>query len=111
MSRDEQDTLLGAVTNALEPGGVMLIREADAAAGWRFTAVRIGNRLKAWFAGGRGQRFSFRTADEWIACCERLGFAAVVRPMGQGTPFGNVLLRVTRKEDASAASCQPASAV
>ena len=27
---------------ALDPGGLMLIREADAAAGWRFTAARWG---------------------------------------------------------------------
>ena len=43
----EQETLLATVSAALEPGGVVLIREADASGGWRFAVVRFGNRVKA----------------------------------------------------------------
>lgn len=95
MREDEQDTLLASIASALEPGGIMLIREADAAAGWRFTAVRWGNRFKALVFGSWNQRFHFRTASEWQACLARHGLHAEVREMSEGTPFANVLLRVT----------------
>jgi len=74
---------------------VMLVREADAAAGWRHEAVRFGNRLKAIATGSWRQRFFFRTADEWIACFASHGLAAEIRPMSAGT-FSNVLLRITK---------------
>ena len=47
LESDEQEALLGSLASRLEPAGVVLIREADPAAGWRFTAVRVGNGLKA----------------------------------------------------------------
>jgi hypothetical protein len=72
----------------------MVIREADAAACWRFTAVRWGNRLKALAYGDWRQRFHFRTASEWQECLARLGLFSEVHPMGEGTPFANVVLLV-----------------
>jgi uncharacterized protein (DUF2062 family)/SAM-dependent methyltransferase len=97
MSRDEQEQLLAAIARAIEPAGVVLIREADASAGWRFRAVRVGNQIKAWTAGVRRQRFHFRSRAAWMECFSRHGFDAEVRPMGEGTPFGNVLFRLTPK--------------
>ena len=94
MSGADQERLLRTVKAALRPGGVIVIREADAGAGWRFTVVRAGNRIKALAVGEWTQTFHFRSASEWIACLGRLGFSADVRQMGQGTPFGNVLFRV-----------------
>src|SRR5262245_50908383 len=43
---DEQDALLGELAARLDRGGVLLVREADASGGWRFAAVRFGNRFK-----------------------------------------------------------------
>ena len=94
MSAADQEHLLRAVKTALRPGGVVVIREADAGAGWRFSVVRAGNRIKALAVGEWKQTFHFRSASEWAACFERLGFSADVRQMGQGTPFGNVLFRI-----------------
>ena len=94
---DEQESLLARMAAGLEPGGVALVREADASAGWRFTAVRVGNRLKAFaFGTWRQQSFHPRSEAEWRDCFARLGWHAEVRPMGAGTPFGNVLFRLTR---------------
>ena len=90
--------MIAAAAAALEPGGVMLVREADAAAGWRFAAVRFGNRLKALAFGDWRQREYFRTIDEWLACFARHGLRAEVRPMSDGTPFANVLFRVSRPD-------------
>jgi len=99
MSVDEQEQLLAGIARAIEPAGVVLVREADASAGWRFSAVRIGNRLKAWTAGTWRQRFHFRPRAAWVECFNRHGFDAEVRPMGAGTPFGNVLFRLTPRSE------------
>ena len=79
----------------------MLVREADASAGWRFAAVRFGNRLKALAFGAWRQREYFRTTDEWLACFASHGLHAEVRPMSDGTPFANVLFRVSRQDQAT----------
>jgi uncharacterized protein (DUF2062 family)/protein-L-isoaspartate O-methyltransferase len=103
MAAAEQERLLSSLAASLAPGGVMLIREADRAAGWRFTAVRVGNRLKALAVGRWRQQFHFRSTAEWLACLSRLGLRADVRPMGGGTPFGNVLFRVMAPASVGAA--------
>ena len=56
MPHPDQDALLSDVVSALEPGGIILVREADASAGWRFQAVRFGNRLTALTSGAWRQR-------------------------------------------------------
>ncbi len=89
------------MTHALEPDGVMLVREADAAAGRRFTAVRLGNRLKAVLFGNWRQTFHFRTAGQWRQAFERLGFHVQVVGADEGTPFGNVLFVLTRSRPVS----------
>jgi SAM-dependent methyltransferase len=96
MTREDQESLLARLATALAPRGVMLIREADAAAGWRFQLVRWGNWLKAVAYGSWNQPFHFRTAVEWQACLVEHGLQAEVREMSEGTPFANVLFRVTR---------------
>ena len=94
MNAADQERLLRAVKAALRPGGVIVIRDAEAGAGWKFGVVRAGNRIKALAVGEWKQTFHFRPASEWMALFDRLGFSADVRQMGQGTPFGNVLFRV-----------------
>jgi uncharacterized protein (DUF2062 family)/SAM-dependent methyltransferase len=95
MRPEQQESLVAMLAAALQPGGVMLIREADASAGWRFAAVRYGNRLKAIVFGSLRQEFHFRTVPDWRAFFARHGLHVDVVPMGTGTPFGNVLFRVT----------------
>jgi uncharacterized protein (DUF2062 family)/trans-aconitate methyltransferase len=97
LSAEEQVRLLTTLIAALTPGGALLVREADAAGGWRFQAVRFGNRLTAIVTRRWHTRFHFRTAAEWHALLERYGLQVNdVRPAGDGTPFANVLL-VARK--------------
>jgi len=102
MTASDQDALLLAMSAALEPGGVMLVREADAAAGWRYHAVRLGNRLKAIVFGRWRQTFHFRTVEAWTRCFERAGLDVRFTGTGEGTPFGNVLFVLTRREGGSA---------
>jgi SAM-dependent methyltransferase len=107
----DQEALLSTVSAALEPGGVLLVREADASGGWRFALLRAGNRMKALAFGHWGQPFHFRTPDEWLACFASHGLAGAMQPMGAGTPFANVLFRVTVPAHASATSRRPLQAV
>jgi SAM-dependent methyltransferase len=87
-----QLTLLQAAVHALRPGGALVVREADRAAGWRFTAVRAGNRITALVRGQWRQRFSFRSEAEWCELIGSFGLAVERIPLGKGPVFGNVLL-------------------
>jgi uncharacterized protein (DUF2062 family)/SAM-dependent methyltransferase len=100
----DQDRILDVLADRLGDGGVMLVREADAAAGWRFLAVRAGNRLKAFAFGHWRQRFHFRSAGEWTRAFAARGFDVAAQATGQGTPFGNVLFVLTARERASGSS-------
>jgi uncharacterized protein (DUF2062 family) len=98
MPAADQESLLASAARSLEADGVILVREADAASGWGFTAVRVGNRLKALAAGNWSQTFHFRTADEWVACFERLGFGVEGHGTSAGTPFANELFVLKRSQ-------------
>jgi uncharacterized protein (DUF2062 family)/SAM-dependent methyltransferase len=88
----DQERALGAVAAALTRGGVLVLREADAAGGWRFTAVRVGNRLTALVQRKWRRVFHFRTAAEWRALVRSYGFD-VEEPVATGSaPFANVTL-------------------
>jgi SAM-dependent methyltransferase len=96
MPAADQETLLRGLVAALEPGGTLLLREADADAGWRFQAVNFANRMKALAFGYSSKEFYFRTAAEWRTLLETFGLSVELQPMGQGTPYGNVLLAGTK---------------
>lgn len=99
MPEADQRALLRAIRSAMPPTGRLLIREADASAGWRFRMVWLGNALKAALAGQWRQRFAFRTQAAWRTLLFEEGFAPRVEPMAAGTPFANVLIRATVRTD------------
>jgi uncharacterized protein (DUF2062 family)/trans-aconitate methyltransferase len=88
----DQEAVLAKAVAALHPGGVLFLREANAAAGWRFTATRAQERLSALLRRHWGQRFHYRSAGEWGDLLEGLGLTVDAQPMGMGTPYGNVLV-------------------
>ncbi len=88
----DQEALLARTAAALAAGGVLLIRDADAAAGWRFAATRLQERFSALVRGHWRQRFHYRSAAEWTELLVRLGLTVDAQPMGMGTPYANVLL-------------------
>jgi uncharacterized protein (DUF2062 family)/SAM-dependent methyltransferase len=87
-----QEHLVVQIAAALEPGGFLLLRDADAAGGWRFTATRIQERLCALARRHWRQRFHYRSQVEWMELLERNGLTASAEPMAQGTPYSNVLI-------------------
>ena len=92
MPYDVQEHLVARVAARLQPGGALVVREADAAGGVGFLLVRIGNRLKAFFTGNWRQRFAFRTRKEWAALLARHGMRVEVTGAAAGTPFANLLV-------------------
>lgn len=93
----EQLRLLDRVAAALEPGGLLLLREADAGAGLAFQVTKWSERIAGAIRGEPGRSLCYRTAIEWIAQLASRGLSVEAEPMSQGTPFANVLY-VARKE-------------
>jgi uncharacterized protein (DUF2062 family) len=91
-----QEELLARAVAALEPGGVLFIRDADAAGGWRFTATRIQERLATMARRQLRQRFHYRSTAEWRALLTAHGLEVSAEPMSMGTPYANVLLQGKR---------------
>jgi uncharacterized protein (DUF2062 family) len=97
VSRDEQTALIAALSAVMPRSSVLLVREADTDGGLRFQATRMGNRLKAIFAGQWSQRFAFRTAPDWTTFFKEHGWTVETMPMSGATPFANVLFVLTRE--------------
>jgi SAM-dependent methyltransferase len=89
---DEQDAILARAADAVRPGGSLLLREADAAAGWRSVVTLIEERIFTFLRVNRGERVRFRPARELAARLEAAGLACEIRPAQAGTPFSNVLI-------------------
>jgi len=96
MAAADQTRVIEAIFERLAAGGMLLVREVDSAAGPGFHAVRIGNRIKAIAVGTWRQRFHFRSADRWRTAFEQAGFLVETRPMGDGTPFANIMFKLTK---------------
>ncbi|HUP22561.1 MAG TPA: DUF2062 domain-containing protein [Thermoanaerobaculia bacterium] len=92
MSRSSQEDLLDRVAVALEPGGVVVVREADAALGWRHALTVCAERLCALGRGDWRQRFHYRSGTAWGEALATRGLDASQRPMREGTPYSNALL-------------------
>ena len=108
MTERDQNALLARAVEALRPGGLLVVREADASAGWRFRTVRIGNWLCRAVQGQWRRRFYFRTAVDWERRLTSLGLTVERGPSPVNVPFGNVLLYARRETSTSEAPPQTA---
>lgn len=93
---EAQTQVLQRAAAALEPGGVLLLREADAARGLAFRVTRWGERALEAVRGRPFRDLHYRTAGEWAALLESLGLSVHPEPMSEGTPFANVLFICTK---------------
>jgi SAM-dependent methyltransferase len=105
LSEAEQQRLLDRAAAALEPGGLLLLREADAGAGLPFQITKWSEQVNAALRGDFGQALHYRSAIQWLAELAGRGFATGAEPMSEGTPFGNVLFVARKAERVSAFIC------
>jgi predicted TPR repeat methyltransferase len=96
LGADEQALVLERAARALNPGGLFLLREPDAGAGFAFRLTRWSERLLEASRGRLRNRLHYRSAREWAGLLEALGFAVGTESMSAGTPFANILF-VARK--------------
>lgn len=89
---EEQEAFLNRLTGALEPGGILVVRETDSAAGWRFAATELAERLRALSRGRWQHPRGFRSAKEWRNKLAALGFVVETLNMDRRMPFAQVLL-------------------
>jgi uncharacterized protein (DUF2062 family)/2-polyprenyl-3-methyl-5-hydroxy-6-metoxy-1,4-benzoquinol methylase len=96
----DQLRILKAIRAALVPGGLLIVREANAAAGPGFQAVRFGNRLTAIVQGKWRRTFHFRTIDEWRSVLESSGFSIIPEDGGgpSGSPNVTIFARRTKSD-------------
>jgi uncharacterized protein (DUF2062 family) len=92
MPRSSQEDLLDRVAAALEPGGVLVVREADTSLGWRHVLTAFAERLCALGRGHWSQRFHYRSGAAWSEALATRGLDTSHRPMREGTPYSNALL-------------------
>jgi uncharacterized protein (DUF2062 family) len=91
-----QERLVAQAAAALAPGGVLLIREADAAAGLRFALTRAADHLRALLRREGKERFHYRSAGAWRELLEGAGLQVRSEPSRGTIPFANVLLTARR---------------
>ncbi|HXV74800.1 MAG TPA: DUF2062 domain-containing protein [Candidatus Polarisedimenticolaceae bacterium] len=92
LSAEHQARLIRRIAAKLPRGGIVLIREADAARGLRFRFSAWSERLAAILRLRWRQRFCYRAARSWCELIESAGFETRVWPMWGRTPHGNVLI-------------------
>ncbi len=91
MDGEAQVDLIKRIARSITPGGLLLVRDADASAGFSFRFTHFAERIAAIFRGHFRQRFHFRSRAQWNELFADCGFAIETLPMSEGTPFANVL--------------------
>lgn len=95
---EDQQRLLEKAAGALGSGGLLFLREPDAAAGgFKHQMTRWSSRLSAIGHGSLWPELHCRSASEWSRALEALGFSVSAEPMSAGTPFANVLFFARRR--------------
>lgn len=104
LDRDEQAAVLARCAEALNPDGLLILREADADGGLPFQITRWAERIACAARGRWHQPLTYRPAAEWSELLSSLGFTTEALPMSQGTPFANTLF-IARQSKASVQIC------
>lgn len=90
LPRDAQAALLARAAAALEPGGVLVMRDPDAGAGARFLWNRLHERVATALGLTRARIGEYRASSEWEALLRETGFSGVrVLPLRAGSPYAD----------------------
>ena len=97
LPRTTQDRLLHEAASGIPTGGMLIIREADAGGGWRFNAVRAGNRFNAILQGRRHDDSRSTAVDGWRGRLSGAGFDIESVTHERSGVFANVLIQARRR--------------
>jgi len=89
LGEEEQASVLRRATSALEPGGVLVVREVDLSRRVRALATRAAERLRAVLRGRPRQTLRFLGVDAVAESLRAMGLRVESRGMSGGTPFAN----------------------
>ncbi len=87
----QQDEVLARLAQALEPGGVLLVRDGEALAGWRSAVTTLSEQLAVGLGRHKGDGVWFRAREDMLGVLHDLGLEAEAETCSEGTPFANVL--------------------
>lgn len=93
----DQERVLESAARALEPGGILVVRESNAAGGLAFRLQCCSEFLAQAWHGRFAPRLWYRDARQWRSLLEGLGLAVSAEPMNGDTPFANVLFVARRR--------------
>ena len=91
LDADAQVSLISRIARVMESGGLLLVRDADARAGFSFYLTCFAERGAAIGRGHWRQHFHFRSREQWNALLTQQGFHVEAMNMSDGTPFANLL--------------------
>lgn len=92
IDRPAQESVLRRLREAIVPGGLLLLRVGDAAAGWPFRLSNWVDRVVFLARGHGSARLYCRPLADWRQSLEALGFSVRAIELSHGTPFANVML-------------------
>jgi SAM-dependent methyltransferase len=98
---DAQIQVLGRVRHALDRGGRLLLRVADAEGGLGFRISQLVDHVVTRCRGHRLPQLYCRPIADWLRLLREMGFSVHASPMSAGTPFANVLLIADSPEQAA----------
>jgi len=89
---EEQEAILNRIANALEPRGILLIRETDVAAGWRFRLTSMADRLAGFRRWSLARRHHYRTAEQWLEVLRSHGYDPRIVPTTDARWYADILI-------------------
>ncbi|MFT3776839.1 MAG: class I SAM-dependent methyltransferase [Ottowia sp.] len=92
LAPDAQDDVLRRARAALAPGGVLVMRVGDAAAGLPYRLSHWADQAITLVRGHGWSHLHGRTLDQWQAALHALGFEVRSVPTPGGLPFANTML-------------------
>lgn len=92
----QQDATIGRLAAALEPGGLLILRDAESGAGLRSTVTRLSERIAVAVGRHKGEGVFLRPSEQLRAALEAQDLQVEVAPCQDGTPFANLVYLARR---------------
>ena len=96
-SEEIQENIISRLCNTLPNGGRLIIREADAGAGWLFVVTKWLKQFRSLLRGNFSKHFHYRSRDAWKKLLEKHGMAVTVSPSSYGRRSSKVMFFAAKR--------------